>query len=419
MIFYFYLFLSVFALLNPTNIGIDYLIVPIILMWLLFFIFYKNAKSGSVISQNLIPILETNSYKILSIFITLFAIIFIPLYTQYYTGSNLFTSIVNFFSGASQVNSTYVQYQRYFSQMQLGQFTIEKIPFIVGFGVLKFLFWSVIFRTIVFKRKINKFDISIMTILFFLFFFIGVARGTSFEIFELIIILAFSTLLRFKRLYNKNWYSFKITLIMVTLMFLSFNFFLFSKSLRFGGQNLISKPTFELSYNYDSLISIISPPVSIAFQNLTGYFLFGLYFTGISIAAVTQTITGVLSLFIPFGLNVMGIGTDFKSLICGHVIDCGASWIPDVMQIMGSIGLIFLILIVRYLGKTSKKLYVELMKGNILASILLYTIFLFFISLPIGNFISVSSSNQIAILLTLILYLLPNKTYLYGFFVVK
>lgn len=419
LIFIFYLFLTLFALISPISISIFKLAIALLLMWLIYWVYYKSSKQRVRVIKKNVPFIKYDRYKSVSFFIFLFALFFIPIYVKFYTGSNIVKSVMLFLSGASQGNSTYVNYQNYFKYRALYKFTVAKLPYIIGAGILKFLFWSILIRILAFKETIKWYETVILFSFFILYFAIGAARGTSFEIFELLTLLIFGSLLRIKRLNNKNWFSKRTTMLILTGIVLGFLLFLFTKSLRYGGQELITNPTTDLKFNYDSIFAEYFPHIAIAIHNLTGYFIFGLFFTSVAISTIWNTPLGFLSALVPFGLIVFGFGTSYETIICNNIIDCGASWIPDVIQLIGTFGLIILLLFIRWLGKISQRLYNEAIYGNILSAIILYSIFFFFISLPIGNFIATSSSNQLAIIFAITIYLLPLKSNLKNYYKIK
>ena len=79
-----------------------------------------------------------NHRKIFLLF-TIVMIAFIPLYIKYYTGANALTLLLSFRSMAGS-DSNYAQYQSYFAENNLAQFSMSKAPYILGYGILKYIF---------------------------------------------------------------------------------------------------------------------------------------------------------------------------------------------------------------------------------------------------------------------------------------
>jgi hypothetical protein len=98
--------------------------------------------------------------------------------------------------------------------------------------------------------------------------------------------------------------------------------------------------------------------------------------------------------------------------MCGVLIDCGAAWKPDFLKAIDTIGILGIFFIVFAIGLFASNLIKQINSNteplnlNMKTIILLYFIFLFMVSLPIGNFVFASSSNTI-----IAVYLFINQLY--------
>lgn len=403
---YYYIILTVFAIVSPLKLNFFDFLPAIFVMWLVYLIFdftiknnmrnFEFRTSARLISNS------SDKFSKISIFVMFYAIIFVPLYIQFYTGTSLLVSIKSFLSFSSLGHeSTYASYQSYFEEANLKQFTFSKIPYIIGSGLLKFLYWAVFVRTLAYKKKATLIEYVSVFVISILYVFSGMARGTSFENFEIIMLLVYTILLREKIIYNRNWFGQKSKYVIFTLLILGGFYFMLSKSLRGTGEILqVGRITNEMIYDPQAIVSIVSQKLSLVLHGFSGYFLFGMYFSSISIYTIWfSSVEGFLSLFIPKGVLFLGLGKSYNEIVCSKVIDCGAAWSPDVTKMIDNMGLILFVFFIVLLAKISLRLYKNLLDGSIISALLLYTMVLFFFSLPVGNFVTASSSIIIAIVL--------------------
>lgn len=423
---YFYIFLTVLILLTPLNVSILYFLPSLILLWLTYFVF-KLSINNKLNKGNRETILLNSIYTNITptkfvILLTVTLLIFMPLYIQFYTGSSLHESIKRFINGSSfGMHSNYYLYQEYFKQNNLDVFSINKLPYILALGVLKFLFWTTTLRLVGFSRKIPIVQILCIIIMFFTFILLGVSRGTSFESFELLILIAVSVLIRSKVLYNKSWLTGRLKFAIYILSFLAVLYFVISKSMRYGGEIIFTNPTSSLRYNPDSFISQNIPIIALITNNLSGYFVFGLYFSAVVINQIwlNNGIKGIILSLIPFGPQFSPDGNSYRDILCGKIIDCGASWIPDSMIFIYNLGLIIYFLLIFLLGKFFHICYNQVINGSIKHSISLLFIILFMFSLPVGNFITASSSIIIVLFINILSYIFPKIFKIYELKLIK
>lgn len=420
LIKYFYIFLILLIILTPVNYKfIDFLpsIIFLLSIYLAFKYSFPNKMTKSRIILSNTDYSVDNNKKTLFIF-TLFAVFFVPIYIQFYTGSSMLTSIQRFFSGtALGSESTYYQYQQYFQESGLGEFTLQKIPFILGYGVLKFAIWIFSIKIIGYTRKIHFTELSCIIILYFSLLFIGISRGTSFELFEVLFLLIYCLLFRFRYLYSSSWFTGKTKIIIYSLIALSIYAFIFSKSLRYSGDTstFSTSITNTLVYDPDHFIAQHFPVLTNILMNLGGYFLFGMYAIANALNRVllNGTLSGFFAANFPYGLQIANYGDSYKDLLCNEFIDCGVAWIPDSLNILQSTGLIIFFLMLFILGKVARIAYFRAINNDLWFSIILYVITYFMFSLPVGNFLTASSATILSILFLLITYYKPLRLRLY------
>ena len=396
LIKYFYLGLTILVIICPIKIPVFQFVPGLILMWGLFFMFVLGTKFKFTFKNVIRDSIIVNNKSFLYFIVSIFYLLFYPFYIKFYTGSNVYDTVMGLTSGISN----YALYQKNFQDSNLGLFSFSKLPFILGHGVLRFIFIILVFRAISFKVNttfIEKLSISIMT---FTIVIVGISRGTSFELFELFIIFLFAYISR-RYLIDKNERIqiktvFKVFILGTVLIF----YFFYNISIRMG--DLFD---FSSSSNFDkgAFIYSVSKPMALALYSLYDYFLFGLYFNSTLILNLwLASFSGFISVLIPNGIKVFGIDDNYRDFV-GKIIDLGAKWNPDSSIYIDLNGIIFTLIFIFLIGRFSRTIFLKI-SSNLAALCLLFFVFYIFVSLPIGNFISNSSANIISIILSLICY---------------
>lgn len=418
---YWYIVLTILILLAPVKISILEFLPGILLMWFLLVIF----RLGTSRVDQQIQILCVSIVKIqkdtrkLSFIISMVFICFIPEYVFFYTGNGLIDMIASF---SDTSNNNYNNYQKFFEENNLSNFSINKLPYIFCFAVIKFFASLVIIKIISFQKEKKIIDYCSLVLITFSFLYSSFGRGTSFELFELILIILYSFLLKIQLKQKKIKVPFKNIFQITSIALISLSYFIISISKRYGIESIIESDfefinctTNEFCIDKNSLLFKLTPAFSIALFQVANYFIFGIYFSSKLIGGVVfSSIEGLLSILVPNG-SILFFEKSYKNLICNNIIDCGVNWIPDVTTLLMNFGIIGTLLIVFLLGKYSIKVFEKISEGSLLGSLLLFYIICFMISLPSGNFITSSSSNQLCILFSFLLFLSPfEKKYLYA-----
>lgn len=391
---YFYIFVTFLTIFSPVNVGVLQHLLGLLFMWFTYFVFFlglKRVKRSIMKSSKSI-----GSFKMFPVVISIAYLVFYPVYVQFYTGQDVFSAAVNVFYGVSNYSS----YQEYFSESGLNSFSTIKIPFIIGHGLLRFLFVVIVIRTIVYQSKIElleKFSLLIMSIMIIL---VGLARGTSFELFELLMIYIYAIFARRSFRGYKNELSINVLAKLGLAVVLFGIYFSYNVGVRMGDDfNALNNSGF----NKSSLVFSIFPSVAVLFYFLYDYFVFGIYFTSITITELWfGSLSGFLSMFIPGGIKLLGIDDSYRDFV-GSYVNLGARWNSDTVVIIERYGIMVLMVFIYFLGYNSTKIFNKI-DENIAASVILFYVIYIMISLPVGNFITTSSANVIAILFGVLLY---------------
>jgi len=405
LIIFWYIFITILTVVSSITIKFIDFLPGLLLLWSLFFVFIigTKLKFKTALQNELTKMRFCKSVNWVYILISVSFILFFPLYIKYYTGKTILLVLINLFSGYSN----YISYQEYFANSDLAVFSVVKLPYIIGAGILKFLFISCCCRLIGFKKNRNFIEILSIIIMSLVIIMLAVSRGTSFEFFELLILLIFTILLRGRRLHFVNWFD-KKTMLLVSIVGVLL-LLVFSYNIDSRGAGELKCATKDLCFDETGLLTQLSPILGNISYKLSYYFVFGVYLLSKSLIFINfSSIAGITALFIPFGPAILGIGSNYATIACENIIDCSVAWIPDLLVILNNFGILGTIFLVFVIGAFSKNLFVKAVNGSIQASALLYFVFLFMVSLPVGNFITSNSSNFIAIVVSMILFIRPS-----------
>jgi len=415
LIRWYYIFLTVLVLLAPLKYSFWQFLPSLMLLWVSYFVFKLGCLKGIKVPVKNVRV-ESNApiSKWLLLF-TIGMLAFIPLYVRFYTGGNLGMLALGFYSNVG-ADSNYQEYQRYFMENNLDQFSLTKLPYIVGYGLAKLLFYYFVFAYIGFSKKISMGSVILIVVLFLLYSMVGMARGTSFENFELLILLAFATLTRAKIVNNQNFYNKSQLMKLLIIVVLIGGAFVVGKSLRSDGDALgnLSGPTTTLLYDGSSWVMNIFPSIGKIALSFSGYFVFGLYYTSELFWKLWLNSTiGLADMIIPFSAPYIDELVSYRIELESLGVDCGACWSPDISGFAFYLGLPLLFVFIYFIGVLSGKAYNKtVMNFDVGYCLVLYLIVYEMISLHVGNFLVISSSNKI-MLLAVILVICFNMFYKY------
>lgn len=357
--------------------------------------FVRERKIQEKLSIRPIPMLSIKSIW----GYTFLVAIFIPLYVRFYTGEQWHTQVLAFFVGNSGQDSTYYMYQNYFADAGLSQMSLSKLPYVLGYGILKYTYVSLMLFLGTYQVPLKKVGVPI-GILCFLFMSVGMSRGTTIEIFEVFTLLMYVAVLKSP---GKISLKSKGTIAIVLLATLGILYFITSLTLRYEDRAIIESNNLTFKIDENSFVSKNMPFLAMILKRLSGYFVFGFYYLSHCFNDVWMTSKeSFCALLTPNGLSIMNIGPDTKSLLCGEVIDCGAMWIPDIVKAIERYGLIATLIVIYFIGVLFRRISEEyLITKSILFGVALYYITLQMFSFQVGNFLTASSSSIICVALTI------------------
>ncbi len=318
---------------------------------------------------------------------------------KYYTGGDIGSVI----RGLAAKESLYNNYQAYFQEENLGVFSFQKIPAILSNALIKFFVLYVYIRTISVSGYINWRGVAYVFSVSIIYLTFSIARGTSFELFELLVLCVFSLMMR------SHIHGVKIsrrTLVFVTLFaFFAVALYSYNISARYGFEEVAICSADQYCLDRGSVLYSLFPFAGDLSFKLSGYFLFGLFYLSQLINVLwDSSVQVIVSSFFPGMISFIGV--DSVGLICRRTIDCGAMWIPDLAVIVVNFGFLGAIALIFLLGFVSRNVLGCIKKyGSFSSIIILYFVFLFMLSLPVGNFISVSSSNVLNLSFAIVLFL--------------
>lgn len=306
----------------------------------------------------------------------------------FYTGQTPLSVIQSLLYG----NSLYIEYQLHFSLNNIAVFSLKKVPFILMLLAVKF---NLIFSLVSFnlkKDRINLYEKLYLFAVIFSHIYIGIARGTSFEFFELLILIFF--IMAVKNL--SNLLSIKnnlVTILTAVLMSIVFFLGLSSRGVKFN-----HRISGDIYFDSTGIISSLSSFLSLVILMFFDYFGFGFfymttYYSKVWVSSINNFIGG----FIPFGTQLLTKSTISSQM--ASTIDMGVRWHPDAINIIDAWGIIGLLLFCYIIGRLARIMQnqIEISHNVDIAYMTLYFILLQMISLPIGNFIQVSSSNKLIV----------------------
>lgn len=407
---YFYIGLTILVFITPINISIYNFLPGLILTWLIYFTFIKGAgKFSPSPRRGIIDMGVGKSY--FPFYIAIIYVIFYPLYIKYYTGLEISVALRNLMSGVSN----YQAYQLHFSDAELSKFNWTKFPYIIVHAVLQLTFISIVFKILLFQSKSNLLEKTSIAIMVLIIILVGLARGTSFELFELFLIFFFAYLTR--RIFNgQKILNKKIIIYTLGLIFVFTIYYIYNIGVRMGDNFSFSH---ESDLDTNSILYSLNKPLAVSIYSLYGYFLFGLHYISIVISQLWfGSIDGFFSIFIPTGISIFNIEPNYRDFV-ENFIQLGTKWNPDISVYIDSYGIILTFIFIFIIGKYSTKI-ANKMHENIPACILSFYICFGMISLPVGNFITVSSANYISIILALLLYNFGFlKQYFFNYLILK
>lgn len=392
----FYLGYTVYMILviNTTSVTFLEILPSIIFMWINYFFYIAgfyvktNIKksSNNIASNQIKQSWLLNSSKFGLGIILLFTILSSIISVKYYTGQTPIGVIRSLTSN----ESLYYQYQFYFKEQGLAILSIMKIPYILMLFFVKFIFYYSFVSFLIIKDKISYFEKMYILFIGLSFAYIGIARGTNFEFFEIVMMIIFVILNRSKNIKKVQVKQvFWIGLIITSMIFVFYTV-ISARGVQFD--NYISR---DVYYDSEALIPQILPSLSFVVVILYGYFGFGFFYISKYISEVWfDSPSNIIAGIIPNGFMLLENSTIQE--IMHDIVDMGVRWDPDMIGIINLIGYIGLLSLVFCLGAFSRLI---INRNGKTGAVLLtnYIILIQMVSLPVGNFVFLSSASKLIV----------------------
>lgn len=311
---------------------------------------------------------------------------------EHYTGQSPVEILSNLLDGRSLYNL----YQVYNTDLLAAGPSVGIHSLLLAYvkGMSMLCVFSLVARRVTLKRA----DIVLLTSAVAAHLYIGVARGTNLEIFEVGLLLAFAILERAngRALEPRTKVALGIVAATLVVTFLSL---LAARGASLG--------TLEGEVNFDpmkplaQILGPIAPLIVQAYAYLGfGSFVIGTYWVHIWLTSPGQAVAGLL----PGGIDLAtGVSADRA---VRSMIDVGVRWVPDAVHTLGAMGLLSFLTMIAAMAWTAR---VTADRGSISGYFVNYFVLLQMISFPLGGFLRVSSTNLIIIVVVATHYALSRR----------
>lgn len=291
--------------------------------------------------------------------------------------------------------SLYAAYQSYFIEMSLNRASFEKIPYVlIHAGVQFLIIYCYLYLTLV-KKKLEIKDIVCLAVMTCAKLYLGIARGTNFEMFEIAFLCIYCYLSRPERGISK------LTIAAAGIMACCMVFLAVIQMRGISGVFVVIS---EGIYTDSSKpLPAAYPQLAMLIAYLSAYFCFGIYYlTYFFNHFLTRNVFCFLNGVIPYGYMAGRIetpdlaNTDFLRSVC---------WKPDLIRLIYCCGILAAPVLFFVFGRLIRRIQKvkAVYKNDIYLSMLEYFIVYQLFSFPVGNFILVTSASRLALLLLVVI----------------
>lgn len=320
---------------------------------------------------------------------------------RFYT-SRTFLSVIR---GLLIGENGYSIYQHYVIEANIGVLSIQKIPYIL---MLVFctvlLFWSVLGIGLSGTKK-RPIQWVFLALVLSSYYYFGLARGTNFELYIIFILIMYSLLNRggnTKQDRRKRRRAIVVITIVAVLFILLFRFIV---ALRGNEFNYQICP--ELHYDPEKWFSQLFPTITNMGLSIFRYFGYGIFTIGTVISEVCmESIRGIIAFLIPFGTDLLF--HENLMTITRHTVDIGVGWVADYFAIVNMLGIPLMLTVFVMLGRLNARLYTS-NRAKLLKDLIGALIFIQMISIPVGNFITISTPNKLTAALVILWFCMKYK----------
>ena len=382
-----------FCCVLVTTAAVDDIFFGLLYLWICFTFFCIFEKRKNIIAIKGGISKKTNrGFRIKNVLLASFVCVAGVIFAvKFYTGKSPFGVINSLRSGSS----VYQSYQNYFVANGLAFMRWQKIPAVLSNIFLEFVFIYSYINVIIIDNRRKK-DIALLVIATGAKMYFGIARGTNFEMFEIAFLAIYCYWTRKATQTQKRK---RIILMVVGTLFcvLAFDLVITMRGMH-GNHVWISQ---EIYTDENSEIVHVFPAFSKIIGRLGAYFSFGTFFTSYYFNHfLFDNIGNFIAGLIPFG-NLMVEDILPNTTSTAHLQSL--CWTPDIFFVIKYFGVMGGVIVYSILGilynrlqiltdKNEKDAFVEMLKFFVI-----YEMF----SMPIGNFVWISSPTRITFLLTL------------------
>ena len=323
---------------------------------------------------------------------------------RFYTSRSFSSVIRGLFTG---VNG-YLIYQRHVVEASIGVLSIRKIPFILMLMFITvMLFWSVL-GIMLSGRKITIIQIIYLISIVLSYYYFGLARGTNFELYTVFVLVMYGLLNRGSNSQRDRKKRRKAIIIISLSAFMVVLIFRYMVALR--GNVFNYQICSELKYNPDSMLSRTFPILTNIGLSIFRYFGYGIYTIGTIINEVTlNSFKGIVAHLIPFGYELLF--NDTLPNIVRDTVDVGVGWVADYFSIVNCLGFPLMLMLLFVLGRMNARLLLS-NRAKLLKDLVGALLFIQMLSIPVGNFIAISTPNKLTTIFVLLWY---SKKYFYTY----
>lgn len=405
LVFKWYVFLTLLAIFASISINFLSLFSGILLAWFVFILFFIGANKTISFSRNKFSYIAASSsivdcklypmsvISVLAIFASIYA-------AKFYTGKSFF----EVFAALALDVSLYNEYQKYFAQQGLSALSIAKIPAILSMLYLKVVVVYSYISIFILRKKIALSNVFWLLIISLSSLYFSLARGTSFEFFELLLLFWFCLSMRTIRysLSQSIFSSQKVTLVIVGILALAL--YSYNISARYAFGEVAECVTNEICLTNDTMLFYFSAPIAQLTLKLSGYFTFGIYYTSTLLNYFwLDNFSNFIQLSIPFASYYDETIT--QDFLCDVLLNCRAAWVPDVALYINKVGLLGIFFGAYIVGRVVRGITLVAFSSNdLITYAILYLAFLAMVSLPVGNFLTISSANIMLLILVVSIY---------------
>ena len=364
------------APIKADLIEISFTLLFMLIILIIYTVFLRASK---LLSTHPIKIQRRTNYFSLALLA-----LSLSIYASYFYTGSLFQGYMNLILGVSNYNT----YQSHFASSNLSQFSISKIPAILSLLLVKCYFYFSVYCLMINGRSFKHIFCTFVSLLALVHF--SIARGTSFEIFEVLLFSIFTYFIYYGA-HNRRVPLLLIVKISV-LIIGSILIYNYNISLRYAetGRS-IPTPGCSTSLCYDngSFIAIYFPALAKLLFMLAGYFSFGFVYLGKFHSFVIEYTPEAL--FLPIRFIDLRM---YPSFLCNNgSINCGVMWTPSLEKRLLTFSYFGFFVFIFILGKVSAfVLRCSCSEHRFTQHMVLYFHFLMIFSLSVGNLFSISSN---------------------------